>query len=55
MNSFSDVVQAYLDAVVDTKKNLVRQIKENFEYRYNIDLEVYRNIINSKYFETILQ
>ena len=53
MNSFSDVVQAYLDAVVDTKKNLVRQIKENFEYRYNIDLEVYRNIINSKYFETI--
>ena len=53
MNSFSDIVQAYLDAVVDTKKNLVRQIKENFEYRYNIDLEIYRNIINSKYFETI--
>ena len=45
MNSFSDIVQAYLDAVVDTKKNLVRQIKENFEYRYNIDLEIYRNIL----------
>lgn len=53
MNSFSDIVQAYLDAVVDTKKNLVKQIKENFEYRYNTNLEIYNNIINSKYFETI--
>lgn len=53
MNSFSDIVQAYLDAVVDTKKNLVKQIKENFEYRYNTNLEVYNDIISSKYFETI--
>lgn len=53
MNSFSDIVQAYLDSVVDTKKNLVKQIKENFEYRYNTNLEIYDNIINSKHFKTI--
>lgn len=53
MNSFSDIVQAYLDAVVDTKKNLVKQIKENFEYRYNTNLNIYSDIINSKHFETI--
>lgn len=53
LNSFSDIVQAYLDAVIDTKKNLVKQIKENFEYRYNTNLEVYNNIINSRYFDTV--
>lgn len=53
MNSFSDIVQAYLDAVIDTKKNLIKQIRENFEYRYNIDLNIYSNIINSKLFESI--
>lgn len=53
-NSFSDIVQAYLDAVVDTKKNLVKQIKENFEYRYNTNLTIYSDIIKSGYFETII-
>ena len=53
LNSFSDIVQAYLDAVIDTKKNLIKQIKENFEYRYNTNLDAYNNIINSKYFDTI--
>ena len=48
LNSFSDIVQAYLDAVIDTKKNLIKQIKENFEYRYNTNLDTYNNIINSK-------
>lgn len=53
INSFSDIVQAYLDAVIDTKKNLIKQIRENFEYRYNIDIDIYGNIINSGLFETI--
>lgn len=53
MSSFSDIVQAYLDSVVDTKKNLVRQIKENYEYRYNTNLEIYDNIISSNHFKTI--
>lgn len=53
LNSFSDIVQAYLDAVIDTKKNLIKQIKENFEYRYNTNLEIYNNVIDSKYFDTI--
>ncbi len=53
MNSFSDIVQAYLDAVVDTKKNLIKQIRENFEYRYNVNVDIYSDIINSKLFEVI--
>lgn len=53
MNSFSDIVQAYLDAVIDTKKNLVKQIRENFEHRYNINIDIYNDVINSGLFETI--
>ncbi|MGY0395298.1 MULTISPECIES: SIR2 family protein [unclassified Fusobacterium] len=53
MNSFSDIVQAYLDAVIDTKKNLVKQIKENFEHRYSVNIDIYSNIINSGLFENI--
>lgn len=53
MNSFSDIVQAYLDAVVDTKKNLVRQIKENFEHRYNTNVEIYGDILNTGYFTKV--
>lgn len=53
MNSFSDIVQAYLDAVIDTKKNLIKQIRENFEHRYNINLDIYSDIINSGLFESI--
>lgn len=53
MNSFSDIVQAYLDAVVDTKKNLVKQIRENFEHRYNTNIDIYNDIINSDLFENI--
>lgn len=53
MNSFSDIVQAYLDAVIDTKKNLVKQIRENFEHRYSVNVDIYSDIIKSGLFQNI--
>ncbi|QNM15677.1 MULTISPECIES: SIR2 family protein [Fusobacterium] len=52
-NSLADIVQAYLDAVIDTKVNLIRQIRENYGHRFNTSVDVYKNILNSGYFQNV--
>ncbi|MBR8701178.1 hypothetical protein IX317_000065 [Fusobacterium sp. DD29] len=53
MNSLADIVQAYLDAVIDTKVNLIRQIRENYGHRFNTSLDIYKDILTSGYFQNI--
>lgn len=54
MNSLADIVQAYLDAVIDTKVNLIRQIRENYVHRFNTSVDIYKDILTSGYFQSVL-
>lgn len=53
MNSLADIVQAYLDAVIDTKCNLISQIRENYTHKFNTSIDIYKDILNSGYFKNI--
>ena len=53
VNSLADIVQAYLDAVIDTKYNLITQIRENYTHKFNTSIDVYKDILNSGYFKNI--
>ena len=53
-DSFSDVAQAYLDAVVSSKKALLKQIKEIFDIKHLKNVEIYNDIFAADYFQTII-
>lgn len=53
-DSFSDVAQAYLDAVVSSKKALLKQIREIFDIKHLKNVEIYNDIFAAGYFKTII-
>lgn len=53
-NSFSDVAQAYLDAVVSSKNSLLKQLKEIFDMKHYNNVDIYNNIFELDYFKTII-
>lgn len=53
-NSLSELIQAYLDAVIDNKKNLLLQLNSKYEYKYSQQTKCYEDILKSNHFDTIL-
>lgn len=52
-DSLAEVIQAYLDDVINTKQHLLKEIKGNYSIKFNTNLEKYQNILTSKYFANI--
>lgn len=53
-DSFSDVAQAYLDAVVSSKKTLLKQIREIFDIKHLRNVEIYNDIFAADCFQTMI-
>ena len=53
VNSFAETSQTYLDAVVSSKKDLIKYIREAFDLKHNKNTEIYDDIFNSGYFKSI--
>lgn len=53
IDSFAETSQTYLDAVVSSKKGLIKHIREIFDLKHHRNVEIYRDIFNSGYFESI--
>ena len=53
-DSFSDVAQAYLDAVISSKNSLLKQIREIFDMKHYKNVDIYDNIFELDYFKTIM-
>ena len=53
-DSFSDVAQAYLDAVISSKNSLLKQIREIFDMKHYKSVDIYDNIFELDYFKTIM-
>lgn len=50
----SQVVQAYLDDVIDTKYNLIKEINNNYSGKFNTNLEIYSKIIKNEMFTNFI-
>lgn len=53
LNSFSGIVQAYLDEVIETKVNLIQQLRDNFEIELPCNLNCYDKIFDINCVESI--
>lgn len=53
INSLAETSQTYLDAVVNSKKGLIKHIREIFDLKHHKNVEIYSDIFNSGYFESI--
>ena len=53
IHSFAETSQTYLDAVVSSKKGLIKHIREIFDLKHHRNVEIYSDIFNSGYFESI--
>lgn len=53
INSLAETSQTYLDAVVNSKKGLIKYIREIFDLKHHKNVEIYSDIFNSGYFESI--
>lgn len=53
INSLAETSQIYLDAVINSKKGLIKNIREIFDLKHHKNVEIYSDIFNSGYFESI--
>lgn len=53
-NSFSEIMQAYVDYVIDTRRNLLKKIYDNYNKATDKNIDIYSAMVKNKLFKNIL-